>query len=97
MHRVNQLRHGRRPRANESVRSRWECCICLPFVETSGHQRLRCDARLEVGVRKRAPVWNLVQVSLSSRLRGNASQESNHSITRSVSFGNERFKPRHGK
>lgn len=75
--------------------SRRQCSLCISFLETTGHQCLRRDPSLEVGIRCRFTIWHFFQVSIytNPQPRGAAA----HPTCRSKLFGNERFKPRHGE
>lgn len=73
--------------------------FCFLVVETSGNQCVRRHIGLEVGVRARRAVWDLFQVGCASSvfcpIFVEQLQLTRH--PRSSTFGNERFKPLHGK
>jgi hypothetical protein len=68
----------------------------LSLLAITSYQRLRCDFGVEEWIPTCGTIWDILQVSRSSR----GKLPSGRQLTcrcRSIRFGNERFKPRHGK
>ncbi len=79
----------------ERLCSRRQCCVRVPLMAIASNKRLRRDVSVEVWLRCCLSIWNIVQVSWDMKVCI-ASPASNPNSRRSTSFGNERFKPRHG-
>lgn len=79
--------------SNKNLYSGQQWHLCIPLLETPGNHIVRRDARLEKRLRGGFSIWGDYEVrSLLEVLRIPIL-----TISRSKTFGTERFKPRHGE
>ena len=82
----------------EKILCSWrQRCLRLSLLATSSHECLRRDSGVEEWVPSCGTIWDIIQVSRSFLGKLSKPQIIEIMFPRSIRFGNERFKPRHGE